>query len=54
MVTGRRMPLDPDPVPNGNITIDADGKGHVGPITDGAFRSHFSSCPNAAQHRRPK
>jgi hypothetical protein len=62
--TGRRMPLDFDPHPDGTIRLSAT------PIHGGAphavvipperrhefagelYRTHFATCPNAAQHRR--
>jgi len=56
--TGKQMPLDPIPVPDGNITLDTDQVAHV--LPDAAhpppdvprYHSHFATCPNAAQHRR--
>lgn len=62
--TGRRMPLDPELVPNGNVLIvDRMTDGHETPIVrvlkkgdpapeGGAYVSHFSSCPQASRHRR--
>lgn len=54
--TGKRMPLDPDWTFEGvRFTIDAAGGAHVvaDPNTSG-LRSHFSSCPNADEHRKPR
>jgi hypothetical protein len=59
---GRAMPLDPDPVPNGNIVIVRDGGGGLlaevlrrtdtpAPGTP-RYQSHFSSCPERARFRR--
>jgi hypothetical protein len=55
---GKRMPLDAQPVPNGNIVL-VDGKATVighGETRDGreAWLSHWATCPSAAQHRKPK
>lgn len=57
--TGGRMPLDPEPVPHGNVRL-VDGVAHVlsrGAAWDGVeprYRSHFATCPNATLHRRPR
>ena len=54
--SGKSMPLDPQPVVNGNVYIDgATGLAHVRK-PDGAmgFRPHFVTCPNADQHRKQK
>ena len=55
--TGKPIPLDAAPRPDGNILLDGDvarylGKGEVVPA--GALRwvSHFSTCPAAKQFRR--
>jgi hypothetical protein len=63
--TGKRMPLDPEPVDNGNLQIVASRSGgpvvrYVGQTPKGyvaakdgpRYVSHFVTCPNAAQHRR--
>ncbi len=55
--TGKPMPLDAEPNPNGSIVI-RDGLAHV--LKTGAllvpgerrFTSHFATCPNAAGHRK--
>ena len=47
--SGKRMPLDAKP--EKRITLDL-VDGLVGEMTD-TYVSHFSSCPNAAQHRKP-
>jgi hypothetical protein len=52
---GRRMPLDAEPSPDGNIRL-ADGVAEVvGEDQRGGnedlFLSHFVTCPQAAQHR---
>ena len=59
---GRRMPLDADPVAGGNVLVTQDGDDlHAAvvdpvsqPVTRLLYRSHFVSCPNAAQHRRAR
>ena len=55
-VKGSRIPLDPGEDDGGNIIVDVDGIAHVvGPGDNGRVprrRSHFATCPNAAQHRK--
>lgn len=61
---GKSIPLDPAPVAAGNLVI-AGGvlgtpqasvryltKGETPPADQARFVSHFSTCPNAAEHRR--
>lgn len=50
MGTGKRMPLDAKP--QKLITLDdmPEARGYVGDC----YTSHFSTCPNAAKHRRPR
>lgn len=40
---GKKMPVDADTVEPGDTELDL--KRHV---------SHFATCPNSAQHRRPR
>lgn len=52
----QRMPVDPEPVANGNLTLAAHFDGtvvysRVEP-SEGTHVSHFSTCPDAAEHRR--
>lgn len=57
------MPMDPAPVPNGNlvkVTAEASvktvrylKKDEKAPPGHGLYVSHFATCPNADQHRRP-
>jgi hypothetical protein len=59
MVThaGRRIPLDVDPVVGGNLGIRDDGRvvSSFGfPKKATTYVSHFATCPNAADHRRPR
>lgn len=60
--SGRRMPVDADPSPAGQIRLD----GTFGVVLDTdqtiaarlagepLFISHFATCPDAGQHRRGK
>lgn len=60
---GKRMPLDPEPSPAGNVLVE-DGVGLTlgGDLLIAAlheerdlYTSHFATCPNAARHRgRPR
>lgn len=59
--SGKRNPLDPDPVDGGNIRVTGthtDEQGRTSPLAEyvgngkGDRVSHFATCPNAAQHRR--
>ncbi len=66
---GKPMPLDIQPSPSGTFTIrHADGRAwrgnlheelqaiHKSKIKDLGpwYTSHFATCPNANQHRKPK
>jgi hypothetical protein len=64
-VKGRSMPVDFEPHPDGNIVLhERRGRGPLAEVVaagqDGlipgeALRlSHFSTCPQADQHRRPR
>lgn len=48
MSSGRWMPVDLPP--KKLIVKDADGPHHA--VCD-CYETHFNSCPNAAQHRKP-
>lgn len=60
--SGRRMPVDSDPSPVGQIRLD----GTLGVVLGEAdataarlageplFISHFATCPDASEHRRGK
>jgi hypothetical protein len=62
-VKGRRIPIDVQPAHDGNIRLEPQGQ-HAPPLAivltgqiennTQRWRSHFASCPNAAQHRRTK
>lgn len=54
---GKSMPLDPNPVPDGNVVLLDDDRVHVlhaDESADGAptYVSHFATCPKAKDHRR--
>jgi hypothetical protein len=59
----RRIPLDPEPVADGNILLTPRGN-FLAPLATVRFavqldnplryKSHFATCPNAAQHRRKR
>lgn len=59
-VNDKPIPLDPEPVEDGNLAIRDDGKVYsVGKPSEGAlalpipkYKTHFATCPNAAEHRR--
>lgn len=66
--TGRRMPLDVDARPDGNVVIVEwrEGRPHALPVvavgksaisravTSYRYVSHFATCPNSTRHRRKK
>jgi hypothetical protein len=52
---GSRIPLDPTPVPNGNIDFFLPSEAAVYMKADpnvSRFVAHFVTCPDAAKHRR--
>lgn len=64
---GRSIPLDRNPVPDGNIEIEEFEEGppmsrvvsRQRELSPGLFpatryKSHFATCPEASQHRRRK
>ena len=64
-VTGKSMPIDPLAADNGNIWVVQFSDGN--PIVEVAatpdavpaaealrYTSHFATCPNAADHRKPR
>jgi hypothetical protein len=63
-VNGKRMPVDDQPVPDGNLILSDPAPGAYAPTAavidpdalligdPPRFVSHFVTCPNAAQHRR--
>lgn len=53
---GKPIPLDPEPRPDGNLCIRDDGRvvsDHGFPASAPRYVTHFATCPNANQHRRP-
>lgn len=58
-VNGRRMPVDAEPSPMGNVTLEPRHNGppiaHVAsePVAGGRL-SHFASCKNADSFRRKR
>ena len=60
MESGRSMPVDSEPVDNGNVWIGEDGvgrvvgKGDYSTVTMPLFISHFATCPNSKAHRKSK
>lgn len=55
---GKRMPVDAAPSPAGNLVLEGDAV-RVVPSADmfdkrPRHTSHFVTCPQAAQHRKPK
>lgn len=65
-VNGSRMPIDADPTPEGNVIVmqsrsNPENKKCVVLSRDAErpkdrrlFTSHFSTCPNAKQHRKAR
>jgi len=57
---GRAIPLDADPVAGGNIELTTVTNRHGAVVEvarisqDGEWQSHFVSCPQADEHRRPR
>lgn len=62
--TGKRMPVDAEPTPDGNVVLAAPTTRSGAPVSyaaqvgalliedDGVrFTSHFATCPNANEHR---
>jgi hypothetical protein len=56
----RSMPVDALPAADGNVLVLADGKARVltaaerGRYVGTLYKSHFATCPQAAQHRRAR
>lgn len=55
--SGKRMPIDHGPVETGNIVLDGITAqvlraGEVLPKGVPRYTSHFSTCPQAQEHRR--
>jgi hypothetical protein len=59
----KRIPIDPELVPDGNVELTPEGDeliakvwgtAHVWPEGEARYRSHFATCPHADRHRRPR
>jgi len=55
--TGGAMPVNVEPSPDGNLSLRWNGRRILAVYVDANFagprrKSHFASCPNAAEHRR--
>lgn len=51
---GKAIPIDKEPVPRGNMVV-TDGVAIVVKPHDGlAYVSHFATCAQSDQHRRPR
>lgn len=56
-VKGQPMPLDAEPNPAGNVTLDAHGRAVVhaagaAPADRPVFMPHHATCPDAGRWRR--
>lgn len=57
---GRAMPLDAEPVDDGNMELLPDGicrfvpKGDHTTVVVPLYKSHFATCPHARTHRKAK
>ena len=54
---GSKMPVDADPSPSGEWLLREDGSlehAPAGYVSPDLYTSHFATCPNALQHRRPR
>lgn len=51
---GKPIPLDPEPVEDGNLALREDGRvvNAQGCPPGPRYVTHFASCPNASEHRR--
>jgi hypothetical protein len=58
---GKAMPVDAEPVDDGNVLLDEDdgylfatvvSPGQIPLDGSPLYASHFASCPNSSQHRK--
>jgi len=58
---GKRMPVDAEPTPDGNVTLVPPLESYDSPLavvsserdpSSTRYTSHFATCPNADSHRR--
>lgn len=61
--TGKRMPVDAEPNPDGNVTLIPPLESADFPLAVVSserdpsvirYTSHFATCPNADAHRKPR
>lgn len=54
--SGKRMPIDAAPVPNGNVTLRDDGGDAPTALVGkgGTHVSHYATCSEAKQWRKPR
>jgi hypothetical protein len=63
--SGKRMPLDTEAVPDGNVTVDRYEADHAIVVVHATpadvpasealrYKSHFATCPEADSWRHPK
>lgn len=50
---GRRIPLDAKPTKRAVFAVDDPSASRTVDVVD-AYTTHFETCPNASQHRRPR
>lgn len=48
---GKNMPMDPEPVPEGEGKWILDRDRAIYAPEDGTYQCHFETCPNADEHR---
>ena len=54
---GKSIPIDPDPVPDGNLFFHGSVihyAKHPPAPGEERYKSHFATCPNAKHHRRKR
>lgn len=57
---GKPIPLDAEPCDDGNVVLEANVAIVLGPLervqrgSETRYVAHFSTCPNAAEHRRAR
>lgn len=60
LASGRWVPLDPEPVLDGNIVVGPDGTASYLTKSDGEvdptrrFVSHFATCPQSRHYRKAR
>lgn len=53
--TGKAMPLDLEPDPEGRFVVEGGVAYPVGLFSEGPrYTSHFATCPQADEHRKPR